>query len=165
MVAADVAQLELGAAERERASVVHHLVGDHRVGVLQRLEVLLGAALGDEGRAEILERPATGDVVEVMVAVDHVFDRRRRDFPDLVEIGLDRLRPQIADRIGGDHALGRDDEHRLIALIAEDIDVVGAVDLDGDEGGRRRGRGGGLRGRRLRRGRLGERRCAARKKQ
>src|ERR1019366_9189930 len=49
----------------------------------------------------------------------------------------------LADRIGGDHAVRRGDEHRLMAHIAEDVDVIRALDLG--EGGRRllRLRGGG----------------------
>ena len=99
----------------------------------------------DEGGAGILERLAAGDVVIVAVAVDHVADRRLGDLADFRDVGRHRLRPALADRVGGDHALGRDDEHRLMPLIAKDVDPVGAVDLGGREqrrGGRRRGCGG-----------------------
>jgi hypothetical protein len=45
-------------------------------------------------------------------------------------------RPPLADRVGGDHARGRDDEHRLMVAVAKDVDVV--RDLGGGE--RRRSR-------------------------
>ena len=73
------------------------------------------------------------------VAVDHVPDRRLGDLADFRDIGR-RRRPALADRIGGDDAVGRDDEHRLVALIAEDVDAVGAVDLGGREQRRLSGR-------------------------
>ena len=41
----------------------------------------------DDGRASILERLAAGDVVEVVVAVDQVADRRLSDLADLVVFG------------------------------------------------------------------------------
>src|SRR5205807_1571698 len=42
--------------------------------------------------------------------------------------------PPLADRVSGDHALWGDDEHRLMAHIAENIDVVGAIHFGGGEG-------------------------------
>ncbi|MCD9295934.1 hypothetical protein LUR18_25515 [Bradyrhizobium diazoefficiens] len=89
----------------------------------------------DEGGAEILEWLAAGDVVVVMMAVDDVFDRLVGDRLDRVDIGLGGS--QVGDRVGCDHALRRHHEHRLMAAIAEDVDIVGAVDLSG--GGLRRG--------------------------
>jgi hypothetical protein len=44
-----------------------------------------------------------------------------------VDVGLGR--PTQADRIGSDHACGRDDEHRLMTNITENVDVIG--DLGG----------------------------------
>src|SRR5262249_29872791 len=49
----------------------------------------------------------------------------------LVDILLPAGRPAVGDRIGGDHAVVGDDEHRLMVAVAEDVDVVGAVDLFG----------------------------------
>ncbi|MFK4525334.1 hypothetical protein ABIF90_003315 [Bradyrhizobium japonicum] len=83
----------------------------------------------DEGGTEILEGLATGDVVVMVVAVDDVFDRLVGDGLDGVDIGF--CRTQIRDRVGRDHALRRHDEHRLMTAIAEDVDVLGAVDLFG----------------------------------
>jgi hypothetical protein len=103
----------------------------------------------EERCAEILERLAAGDVVVVMVAVDHVPDWRRSDFLDLVDVGGDGVRAVQPDRVGRDDALGRDHEHRLMATETEDVDVVGPVDLGGGEwrGSRRwRGRRCGWRG-------------------
>ena len=79
----------------------------------------------DDERAGILERLATRDMVVMMVAVDQVFDRRPRDLANLVDVSLRGLRAQIGNRIGRDDTLGRDDEHRLITAIAENVDVVG----------------------------------------
>src|SRR5258706_15248366 len=63
-------------------------------------------------------------------------------------VGDDRLRAPVADGIGGDDPLGGDDEHRLVVAVAEDVDVVRAVDLGGCERRSRRrrlrpGRGSG----------------------
>ena len=98
-------------------------------GSLEHRQPLLGALVRDHHGAGILERFAAGDVVVMVVAVDQIFDGLVGDLLDLGDIGHRRLRPAIADRIGGDHAGRRDDEHRLVVLIAEDIDVVGAFDL------------------------------------
>src|SRR5262249_57049593 len=67
--------------------------------------------------------PDLSDVIEVAVAVDHVLDRRLGDLLDLLDIGLGGW-AAFADRIGRDHALRRDDEHRLMTAVAEDVDVV-----------------------------------------
>ena len=104
--------------------------------------------------AGVLERLAAGDVVEVVVAVDQVLDRLVGDLLDLVDVLLPAGRPAVGDRIGGDHARIGDDEHRLMVAVAEDVDVVGAVDLGGLDlrpGGRRRRRRRRWRGRRGRR--------------
>ena len=98
----------------------------------------------DHDGARILEWLAAGDVVVMVVAVDQVFDGLLGDLLDLGEIGRRRLRPAVADRVGRDHARRRDDEHRLVVLIAENIDVVGALDLGGREQ-RRVAAGAGLR--------------------
>ena len=87
----------------------------------------------DDRGARILERLAAGDVVVVVVAVDQVLDRLVGDLLDLVDVGGHRLRPPVADGIGGDHAVPGDDEHRLMVAVAEDVDVIGAVDLGGRE--------------------------------
>src|SRR5258706_1267741 len=72
-------------------------------------------------------------------------------------VGDDRLRAPVADGIGGDDPLGGDDEHRLVVAVAEDVDVVRAVDLGGCERRtRRRRRRGRLRLRRGRRSGRGE---------
>ena len=85
--------------------------------------------MSDDDGARFLERLAAGNVIVMVMAVDQILDRRLGDLADLVDIGLRRLRPAIADRVGRDHAVLGDDEHRLVVLIAEDIDVVGALDL------------------------------------
>src|SRR5206468_5988893 len=101
-------------------------------------EALARSLVRDERGAGVLERLAAGDVVEVVVTVDHVLDRLARDLLDLVDVGHHRLRTPVADRVGRDHARGRDDEHRLGVSVTENIDVVGAVDLGGRERRRRR---------------------------
>src|SRR5262249_55648589 len=89
-----------------------------------------------EGCAQILERLTAGSVIEMAVAVDDVFDRRLGYGLGGGRVGLGR--PTQVDGVGGDHACGRDDDHRLIAAITENVDVVG--DLGGCRW-RRRGRG------------------------
>ena len=108
---------------------VDDLVRDDDINGLQRRDTVLGIPVRDKGRAEVLERLATGDVIEMAMAVDDVFDRRLGDGLDRVDIGL--RRPPLADRVSGDHAVRCDDEHRLMTAITEDIDVVG--DLGGGE--------------------------------
>src|SRR5262245_47970311 len=85
----------------------------------------------DNGGTLILEHLATGNVVIVMMAVDEILNGRFGDLADLVQISLRRLRAAVTDRISDDHAGRRDDEHRLMILITENVDVVGAVDLCG----------------------------------
>ncbi len=131
MIEAVIAELQRGAAKRDRALVINGLVGDHRVRVLELLQALLGTLVSNHRRAGILEGLAAGDVIEVVVTVDQVPDRRLGDFPDLVNVLLSAIRTAIGDRVGGDHPFGRDDEHRLMVAVAEDVDVFGAVDLSG----------------------------------
>src|SRR5262249_1054772 len=104
------------------ASAVDNLVGDDDIIGLERGDTVLRIPVRYEGRAEVLERLATGDVVEMAVAVDDIFDWRLCHGLDRVDIGLHR--PPLADRIGGDHAVRRDNEHRLMTAIPEDVDVV-----------------------------------------
>src|SRR5262245_48440773 len=122
VVLADIVELEHCTAERDVASAVDDLVGDDDVIGLERGDTVFRIPVRDEGRAEVLERLATGDVVEMAVAVDDIFDWRLCHGFDRVDIGLHR--PALADRIGGDHAVGRDNEHRLMTAISEDVDVV-----------------------------------------
>ena len=139
MVLAEIEQFERRAAEFQlAAAVVDDEIGDDDVRRVALLQERLGPPLGDEDGAEILERLAARDVVVVAVAVDDVLDRRLGDLADLGDVGR-RCRPPLPDRIGGDHAVRRDDEHRLMALIAENVDAVGALDLGGRERRWRRG--------------------------
>src|SRR5215471_378476 len=96
--------------------------------------------MGDEVGAEIFERFTAGDVVVVVVAVNNVLDWLARHLLDLIDIRGDGLRSTETDWIGRNDAIGRHDEHRLVALITEYIDVVGPFDLCGGEC-RRRGWG------------------------
>jgi hypothetical protein len=70
------------------------------VRVLDRVEAFPGPLVGDDDGAGVLERLASGDVVEVVVAVDQVLDRLGRDLLDLVDVGDDGLRAPVADRVG-----------------------------------------------------------------
>ena len=122
---------------------VERLVGQHGIWVLQDGKPLFRSAVRDDSGAGILEGLAAGDVIEVVVAVDQVLDRLAGDLLDLVHIGLSARRPAVGDRIGGDHAGLGDDEHRLMVDVAEDVDVVGALDLGRlDRRATRRGAGG-----------------------
>ena len=131
VVEAHVVQLEHGAAELEGAALFEGLVGQRRGRILDLLEALLGALVRDDLRAGVLERLAAGDVVVVVVAVDQVLDRLVGDLLDLLDVGHRRFRPPVGDRVGGDHAVLGDHEHRLVAAVAEDVDAVGAFDLGG----------------------------------
>ena len=130
MIEAEVFQLERGAAELDRpAIVVDHLVGKRRIRVLEHGKALLGPLVRDDRGARILEGLAAGDVVVVMMAVDQELDRLVGDLLDLGDIVLPAGRSAVGDRIGRDHAVFGHDEHRLMIAVAEDVDVVGALDL------------------------------------
>jgi hypothetical protein len=132
VILADPVQLQRGAAERDvLLGAVDGLVRDHDVWILDLLQAGLAILVRNEGRAEIFERLAAGDVIEVAVTVDHVFDRRLGHGLDRVDIGLRRA--PLADRVGRDHAGRRDDERRLRTAIPEDVDVLGAFDLGGGD--------------------------------
>ena len=94
--------------------------------------------MGNKNGAGILERLSAGDVVVVAMTVDNVPDRRLGDLAYLGYVSR-RRRPPLPDRIGGDHAFRCDDEHGLVALITENVDAVGALDLGSRE--QRWGRG------------------------
>jgi hypothetical protein len=64
------------------------------------------------------------DVVVMVMAVDQVFDRLVRHLLDLGNVVRAAGRLAVTDRIGGDHAVVGDDEHRLMVAVAEDVDVV-----------------------------------------
>src|SRR6516164_3057663 len=134
MVLAYIVELERGTAERDVAAAVDDLVRDDDVIWLKQGDAVPGISVRDEGGAKVLEWLAPGDVVEMAVAVYDVFDRRPGHGLDGIDIRLHR--PPLADRVGGDHAVRCDDEHRLMTAIAEDIDVI--RDLGGGE--RRRSR-------------------------
>ena len=131
VVEPEIAQFERRAAELDRLLVADQLVRHDRVRVLQHLQPRGRVLVRDHARAGVLERLAAGDVVEVVVAVDQVFDRLVGDLLDLVDILLPAGRASIGDRIGRDDAVLGDDEHRLMIAIAEDVDAFGAVDLLG----------------------------------
>src|SRR5262249_59153835 len=63
--------------------------------------------------------------------VSLVLDRLIGDLLDFVDIRLSAGRPAISDWVGGNHPSFGDDKHRLVVDVAEDVDVVGAFNLDG----------------------------------
>src|SRR5260370_7940694 len=73
---------------------------DHVIG-LERGDAGLGVRVGDKGRAEVFERLAAGDVVEMAVAVNHIFDRPFGHGPAPVVIWLPP--PPLATRARPDH--------------------------------------------------------------
>src|SRR5215475_14837934 len=101
MVFADVDQFERRTAQSDGSFAVDHLIRYDHVRTLQRDDSCLGIPVGYEDRAQILEWLAASDVIEMAVAVDHVFDRRLGDLPDFLDIGLCRRPPQ-SNWIGGD---------------------------------------------------------------
>src|SRR5262249_42650854 len=129
MILADIVELKCSATERDVPLAADNLVGVDDVIGLKCCTAGSGVRAGDKGRAEVLEWLAAGDVFEMAVAVNDVLDRRLGHGLDRVDIGL--CRPTLADWVGGNHARGRDDEHRLMVAIAKDIDVV--RDLGGGE--------------------------------
>jgi hypothetical protein len=133
LVETEVSQLERGATQLDRPVLIDGLVGNHRVRIFESGESLFRSLVRDELGACIFERLAAGDVIEVVVAVNHVPDRLVRDLLDLFYIGRHRLGAAVADRVGRDHAGRRDDKHCLAVPVTEDVDVIGAFDLGGCE--------------------------------
>src|SRR5215510_9159055 len=133
VIEAEIGELQRGATELDRLGRVEGLVDRHHQRILQLVEPLLGAFVRNHASAGVLEGLAAGNVVEMMVAVDQIADRLVGDLLDLIDVVLHALRPRIADRISGDDAGRRDDEHRLRAAVAEDVDALGALDLGGRE--------------------------------
>ena len=133
MVEPEIGELQRGAAELDGLGLVEGLVGHHHVGVLGLRQMSLGVLVRDHARAGVLERLAAGDVVEMVMAVDQILDRLVGDLLDLVDVVGHAFRPLVADRVGGNDAILGDDEHRLGAAIAEDVDAVGALHLGGRE--------------------------------
>ena len=132
MVLADILQLQRGAAELQgSATVAYRLIGQRRVGVGKRREPRLDVLVRQDGGAGVLEGFAAGDVVVVVMAVDQILDRLVGDFLDLVDVLLAAVRPAMRHGVGRDHTRLGDDEDRLMVAVAEQIDVVGAVDLLG----------------------------------
>src|SRR5439155_4109462 len=103
--------------------------GQRRGRISENGEALLRSLVGDDFRAGILERLAGGDVVVVVMAVDEVLDRLVGDLPDLGDVSRPTGRTPIGDRVGGDHAVPGDDEHRLVIAVAEEVYAFRAVDL------------------------------------
>jgi hypothetical protein len=85
----------------------------------------------DDRGPSVLECLAAGDVIVVMVAIDQIFDRLVGDLLDLVDVLLAAVWPTLGDRIGCDYAVLGDHEHRLMVTVAEDVDVISALDLRG----------------------------------
>src|SRR4051812_9970618 len=85
----------------------------------------------DDACACVLEGFAASDVIVMMMAVDQILDRLVGHLLDLVDVVLTAGRTSVSDRVGGDHAVLGDDEHRLMSTVTEDIDIVGAIDLGG----------------------------------
>ena len=131
MIEAEIEQFERGAAELDDLLVADRLVRKDGVRIVERLEPRGGGLVRDHARAGILERLAACDVIEVVMAVDQILDRLVGDLLDRIDVLLTALRPAVGDRIGGDDAVLGDDEHRLMAAVAPDVDVVGAFDLRG----------------------------------
>src|SRR5262245_25586283 len=105
-----------GAKLQLAAAVINHEVRNDDIRRLAALQERLRVLVGDEDSAQILERLAARDVVGVAVAVYDVLDRRLSDLADFCDVGR-RGRPPLPDRVGSDHAVGRDHEHRLVTLV------------------------------------------------
>jgi hypothetical protein len=76
VVLANIIELQRGTAECDVAAAVDDLVRDDDITGIERGNTVPGIPVRDKGRTEVLERLATGDVIEMAMAVDDVFDRR-----------------------------------------------------------------------------------------
>src|SRR3981081_1336007 len=122
MVLADIVELERCVTKGDGSLRINDLIGNHDFVGLERGDAALGVSMCDEARAKILEGPAAGNMVEMTVTVDDIFDWRLSHLLDRSDVGLRRA--SLADRVGGDNACGRDDEHRLMATVAGNVYVV-----------------------------------------
>ena len=139
MIESEVIQLNHRAAQLDHAALVaYHFVGQHRMGILQYFKALFGQMMCDHARAGILEYLAAGDVIKVMVAVDHVLDGFVGDLADFIQIRLPAGGSAIGHGVGYDHAVVGDDENRLVIDVAKNVNAVRAIDL-GDLNRRARG--------------------------
>jgi hypothetical protein len=130
MIEAEIFQLERGAAQLDRpAIVIHHLIGKRRIRVVEHGKALFGTPVRDDSGARILKGLAACYMVVMMMAVDQELDGPVGDLLDLGDIVLPASRSAIRDRIGRDHSIFGHDEHRLMVSVAEDVDVVGTLDL------------------------------------
>ena len=94
------------------ALAVSHLVGNNDGRWFRRLDTRLGVPCATNTAPRSLKWLAACDVIEMAVAVDRVFDRGPSDLLDFLDICLGRW-PPFADRVGRNHALGRDDLRAL----------------------------------------------------
>jgi hypothetical protein len=69
------------------AAFVHMRARQHGDGILEHNQARLRVLMRNDGGPRILERLATCDVIEMVVAIDQVLDRLRRDLLDLINIG------------------------------------------------------------------------------
>jgi len=143
MVRTDVCELQCGAAQRNCSLSIDRLVGQHRVGIVQDLQALQHSPVRDDSGTRLFEDATASNVIEVVMAVDQISDRLVRDLSDLRKVLRATFGTAVPDRIGDDDSLAGDDEHRLAVLVAERVDVVGALDLSRLElGGLSGGRSG-----------------------
>src|SRR6516165_10705060 len=123
MVASDIGQFEPGASKADHAGIADTAIRQDRIRIIERREALLDILMRNEGGPKRLEWLAAGDVIVMMMAVDHVLDRFIRDFLDLVDVSRNGLRTGKSDRIGHDYSIFRNDEHRLMIGVAVYVNV------------------------------------------
>jgi len=119
VILAHVRELHEGAAELD-----DHVVGEghvrHGGRPLLGDDGRLGVVVGDDDR-RVGEDLAAGDVVGVIVAVDHVPHGLVESLLDLV---FQPLRGAGVDRIGDDHARRGDRENRVVVVVPEPVDLA-----------------------------------------
>ena len=154
MVRSEIAQRDPAFAEVHDIPVARESdIRHHDVLVRQVAELRSAFFVADELRALLLEDRAADHVVPVLVAVDHVFHRQRRDPADFLAHD-----PRLLDvaRVSDNDALAGDPENVAIGVMAQA--VVAGRDLgDFMALARIRNRNGAA----FRSGRLGHRRGGA----
>src|SRR3954449_3671767 len=88
MVLADIVELECCVTKGDGSLRINDLIGNHDFVGLERGDAALGVSMCDEARSKILEGPAAGDMVEMTVTVDDIFDWRLSHLLDRFDIGL-----------------------------------------------------------------------------
>src|SRR5688572_18846703 len=99
MVRSDIGQLQRSSAQRDGSLTVDGFVRYDGVRLLQGLQALLRPSVRDDSRTSLLECLPSGDVIEVMVAVDQIANRLVGDLANFGQVLCAALRAAVPDGV------------------------------------------------------------------